>query len=496
MAIKRYFATKDNTITNAYKDNLTTRGTGSNMGASDILEPFVIFGQATASANVGTSEQSRVIIQFNMNEILADVTNGVVPSSSVDYVLRLYNAPHAGTTPLSYSLDVGMLAADWNEGRGLDMENYSDFGYSNWIKPKSTTTWNVTGGDYYGEADKISSYFFSGGIEDLELNVNYAIDLWRSLDKNNYGFIVKHTDDVVSGNLGTFYTKKFFSRTSEFTLKRPVIEARWDSSRADERGTFLISSSLASAANNINTLYLYNSVRGQLQNIPYLNGERLTVSLYADDNGSPSGSNLIFKDSSNTSITAITGGILIENGIQRTGIYTASLVTTSSLETLHDVWFTSSDGGVTETQFYTGSISPGTLVGNSLIYDEEYNTSIVNLKYEYFVGEKPTLRVFSRKKNWQPNIYTVATAEIVPDIIESAYYLLFRVEDNFEILPYATGSNEYTKMSYDTSGSYFSLDTSYLAPGYAYGLQFLYYVNGIYEEQKEIFKFRMTEEQQ
>ena len=38
--IKRYFATKDNTITNAFQEDLKTRGTGSNMGASDILEVY------------------------------------------------------------------------------------------------------------------------------------------------------------------------------------------------------------------------------------------------------------------------------------------------------------------------------------------------------------------------------------------------------------------------------------------------------------------------
>ena len=35
MAIKRYFAEKDNTITNAFEPNLETRGTGSNMGPPD-----------------------------------------------------------------------------------------------------------------------------------------------------------------------------------------------------------------------------------------------------------------------------------------------------------------------------------------------------------------------------------------------------------------------------------------------------------------------------
>jgi len=38
MAIKRYYATKDNTITNAFKANLQTRGVSGNMGQSDILE--------------------------------------------------------------------------------------------------------------------------------------------------------------------------------------------------------------------------------------------------------------------------------------------------------------------------------------------------------------------------------------------------------------------------------------------------------------------------
>ena len=38
MAIKRYIANADNTITNAYKEDFNTRGTGSNMGQADILK--------------------------------------------------------------------------------------------------------------------------------------------------------------------------------------------------------------------------------------------------------------------------------------------------------------------------------------------------------------------------------------------------------------------------------------------------------------------------
>ena len=49
MGIKRYTANADTTITNAYKANLRTRGTGSNMGLADSLEVFHIYGQASSS---------------------------------------------------------------------------------------------------------------------------------------------------------------------------------------------------------------------------------------------------------------------------------------------------------------------------------------------------------------------------------------------------------------------------------------------------------------
>ena len=60
MAIKRYFATKDNTITNAYKSNMIIRGVSGNMGQSDILETFHIYGQQ----NSASSENARILIRI------------------------------------------------------------------------------------------------------------------------------------------------------------------------------------------------------------------------------------------------------------------------------------------------------------------------------------------------------------------------------------------------------------------------------------------------
>ena len=70
MAIKRYKATKDNTITNAFDETLETRGTGSNMGQADILEVFSIYGQESSSS----VELSRALIQFDIDSISSDRT--------------------------------------------------------------------------------------------------------------------------------------------------------------------------------------------------------------------------------------------------------------------------------------------------------------------------------------------------------------------------------------------------------------------------------------
>ena len=121
-------------------------------------------------------------------------------------------------------------------------------------------------------------------------------------------------------------------------------------------------------------------------------------------------------------------------------------------------------------------------------------TDVTNLRDSYIRGQKPRLRVFSRKKNWQPNIYSVATAEIEPEIIENSFYRLSRTIDNLEIIPFGTGSQNHTRLSYDVSGSYFELDTSTLESGYSYDLQFVYQLQGQYRQQTETFKFRIEEE--
>ena len=88
MAIKRYFADADNTITNAYKEDLVTRGTGSNMGQNDLVEVFSIYGQESSAS----SELTRFLIKFPVSTMATDRTNENIPASgSVSFYLKLFN---------------------------------------------------------------------------------------------------------------------------------------------------------------------------------------------------------------------------------------------------------------------------------------------------------------------------------------------------------------------------------------------------------------------
>tara|TARA_R110000851_G_scaffold30039_3_gene82115 strand:+ start:426 stop:1913 length:1488 start_codon:yes stop_codon:yes gene_type:complete len=493
MGIKKYYSNKDNTITNAFEANLITRGTGSNMGAADVLEAFVIHGQTSASIDAANAEQSRIIIQFPINSIQSDISSGVLPTDtgSIKFHLNLYNAPHGSSTPEDFTLDLKMLSQSWTEGRGLDMDNYSDLGVSNWVSASSGVSWESEGGSALTGLNTSASVSFDTGLENISIDVSEQVYKWLDTT-DNYGFLVRFPDSAVSGS-DSLYTKKFFGRTSEFYHYQPTIEARWDSARKDNRGNFYISSSVAPAADNLNTLYLYNVIRGQLTNIPGLTNNELMVELYSGSTA-PAGNALTVISSAGSSVSAVTGGLLVENGNTITGVYTASFASTSSLETIFDVWHTGS--GVSRTEFYTGSYEPLSVGTTDLLYDTVYLTTITNLEDNYKKGQKPKLRVFVRDKDWSPNIYTVANAAIETTTVEDAYYSIHRSIDNLDIIPFGTGSsnNNFSRLSYDVSGNYFELDTSCLEPGYMYGIKFAYYLQGEYREQPEVFKFKIEED--
>ena len=348
MGIKKYFASADTTITNAFRESLQARGTGSSMGASDILEVFSIYGQSktTGSHSDFSSELSRVLIKFPTTHMSKDRGKGLIPKSgSMSWVLKMYNAPHGQTVPRDAKLMFIPCKQDWEEGHGLDMEEYRDITRdgegANWINYSSGKTWNRMGGEFYtgsSAGEMAIQYSASKGIggdtegklargyEDVEIDVSEIVEQWIAGSKGNYGFGVfltasqeayfsssnqpgaassrPNSNDLgapysstsvsnaykgvlhnVHGAKKSFYTKKFYGRGSEHFFKRPTIEARWRPEGRDDRGQYYFSSSLLAPKENLHTLYFYNYFKGRLRDIPETSrppaGGHVYVSIYS-----------------------------------------------------------------------------------------------------------------------------------------------------------------------------------------------------------------------
>ena len=609
MSIKRYSATKDNTISSAFKVNLSDRGVSSNMGSSDILEIFSIFGQANSSS----LEQSRVLVSFEIDKIHTDRQSGIIPASgSVKFKLKMFNAEHNQTVPEKINMTAIPLSKDWSEGSGLDMESYLDIGASSWHSASSTVAWTNAGGDFLN-SDYIASapvpleytQFLDTGLEDIDIDVTNIVeqmltnqagnstpasgsivfnetnppasgnkfkiygyngdyrvfqfanttgssgktvfvltgssaalssanlidainssgisssvaatgqggDLTASLSQRvatfygntiisssvasvtasvsnfaggtgalNYGFVMKLSESLEDGSTSrSYYTKKLFARSSHHQMERPVLEVQWDSAIKDDRANIIRSSSLAPSTDNLNNIYLYNKQRSGMVDIPET-GSNLLVRLVPSLGGNP-----VTASGPDTSVTFITASR------HSAGVYKASFAYAGTESTLYDIWqYTgSSTNGYIE--IHTGS---GFTIASNSAYNynhvPHYLTSITNLKSSYRKDEQATFRVYTRDKNWQPNIYTVATNTAPVNTIRNAYYKITRPSDNMTVINYSTGSTpSYSSLSYDMSGSYFDLDMSILEPNYLYEISFLYKDGLDYVEQKEKFKFRV-----
>jgi hypothetical protein len=505
MAIKRYWATKDNTITNAYETNLRTRATGSNMGASDILEVFKIYGQASSGTSAAANELTRILIQFPITgsgfyaegtkSIKADRTAGNIPASgSVNFYLKLFNAPHSQTTPQDYEIIASALTKGFDEGTGLDMDGYTDKNNGNpgsdWVSASFGVTWTKQGGDWDDDDSSSLTASFDTGIEDMEINITPIVEQVIAGSKNNYGLILRLGNQQESyGTHRSYYTKKFFGRNSQYFFKRPVIEARWNSSVADDRGSFYYSSSLATQTDNLNSLYFYNYVRGRLRSAPLDGDQKLLVSLYSGSSGTPAGSK--FALSAGGSVVSA-GDINATASEVSTGVYAASISvtgSTSTVSTIYDVWQVW-EGSTKVAEVFTGSIKPKKPDYAGYSADPTYVTTMPNLQKRYNRSDNARLRLYTREKDWCPTIYNKANNTIEGTIIHSASFRVTRDIDGLEVIPFGTGSDLHTLLSHDVSGNYCELDFKTFAAGYSYTIDYSFYEQAVSAWVVQPYKFR------
>jgi len=371
--IKRYYATKDNTITNAFRESLGTDGKDANMGASDILEVFSIYGQVLDENSIYSQEEARILIQFDISEIQADLTAEIL-NSDAQFYLRLFNAKHGRTLPMGFQLEVIPVEEAWEEGTGLDMESYMDLTYgkgSSWNEKGASTAWTTSLGGGVLSGTPVTAEF-DEGYEDLLVNITAFVNAWIGDPATNFGLIVK-LPATATAETRSYYTKMFYARGTSNFFKKPAIEARWSSQTTDHRTSFL--------SDVESTVYLYNEVRGQLTNLD----SPVTVKFYEELGG--------------TEIAATTA---VTN--PETGVYEAEVTLTTAASTIYDVW--SEDG----TEVVTGSITVLSQEQSTKPSVSDLVVSTLNNQDAHSAGQTSRFYFYIREKDWSPNIHTVATS--------------------------------------------------------------------------------------
>ena len=431
--IRRYNATKDNTITNAFRESFATSGSDANMGASDILEVFSIYGQVLDENDAYSLEEARILIEFDITEITADIAAGTLDTGAQFY-LRLFNAEHGRTLPLNFELEIDTITATWEEGTGLDMESYMDLTYrkgSSWKEKGAGVTWTTQGGDFTGSPVTAE---FDEGYEDLLVNITTFVTAWRSDPATNYGLIVKLPASATA-ETRSYYTKMFYARGTSNFFKKPVIEARWDSQTTDHRKSFL-----SGVANNI---YLYNEVRGQLTNLA---PGPITVSLYET-----------------------LGGVAIATETATppagtTGVYKAIVTPTTSASTLYDVWSNNT------VEVVTGSITVLSQDPSGIPSVSDLVVSTLNNQDVHSAGQTSRFYFYIREKDWSPNIHTVAASRPDSKVYDNLKFKISKVVTDEVIFDYNMTDGS-TTLSYDSNGNFFDLDISMLEPNYVYEIK-------------------------
>jgi hypothetical protein len=389
----------------------------------------------------------------------------------------------------------------------------------------AANSWTRPGGDFFTDASSSFKQTIGSGPEDLDIDITPLVEQWigdlvggsAGGNKTNYGLVVKLSGDFeplfdtgtatdavdnsgnktgvllnTTGSKKSYYTKMFFARTTEHFYLRPTIEAQFDTSLKDDRSRFYISSSVKeNFSDNFNRLYFYNSHNGHLVDIRGSNSEYPTVSLYYSSGSVPEGNKRGFLvGSADADAVTQKQATRKSKGIYYVDVAVTGGIVNSTYPYLIDVWSYGNE------ELLTGSaITPIKTKFNYLAANENYVVSMPNLLPEYRSDQVARLRLFARKKNWSPNIYSVAKSKPENYTIVSGSYRILRAVDDYEVQAYGTGSVKYSEMSYDGDGNYFDLDMVNYETGYQYIIKFAFYdeYTKKYQEQPYHFKFRVVD---
>jgi hypothetical protein len=434
--IYRIYPDKDTFISNAVVASV--QQTGSNYGYAESLEVFKIAGVSGAQSVLSGSQLSRILIHFQTASLDNFLSTNPVSSAAKSYRLFMQHETTGDGLPQAFTLRVRAVSGSWLEGRGIDTVDRSDYGVANWWKFDSSNFWVQRGGDCYASPDL--SQTFDIGDENLDLDVTDAFNLWSSGTRND-GFCISlasaHESDTVYDD---FYKKSFYSRHTQWDERKPYVEVRWNDFIGDDRSKMTWGMT--------GSLFLHNIVDGQYTALSI--GQSALIVSISDLSGT---------------ITRVTA-----SATQLVGIYSASICLPSasySGSIFYDSWGSSSFA------FMTGSFTFKSKTAYKSSQTQQYTVNVPNIREFYDAEEVVRFNVNIRSRSYRQGVVATASLRVTPDIVEKCYYSIENESTRRKVIPFGTGSQQHTRLSYDENGNYFMFPMTNLHSGEVYRLYVL-----------------------
>jgi hypothetical protein len=229
MAVYKIFPSKDNTIYSG-RENV-------NMGVDEILE------LSNNSSFLVEKQASRILIEFNKNQINKVVD--LFPNSETNskFEINLYNANIEGITD-NFTLVANPLAKPWINGLGKANNipgttigsSWVSTGTEPWLEniPSGSTSFLDTGipdggGVWWSGSEFESQYSFElYDSKDIKLDITNSVKAWISGSFENYGTIIriKEENEFIPKDQQSI-TLNYFSRDTN-TIFPPTLDIKWE----------------------------------------------------------------------------------------------------------------------------------------------------------------------------------------------------------------------------------------------------------------------------
>lgn len=198
----RLSASKDTFVTNKVVGGKAV--SGSNAGASEILQVWKIASPA---------QQANILIAFDSAAVSA-------VTASASWTLSLTNVETENPNGGSFTLQIYPIQSQWDEGKGQDLDYWTDKGFANWSYAKNGSQWISGGFPSTTGGLPFATQSFDIGHENLSVDVTNLIQSATS------GFWISISSTQVD-DANDYYLKAFRSRQTHFPQYQPYLEARW-----------------------------------------------------------------------------------------------------------------------------------------------------------------------------------------------------------------------------------------------------------------------------